>query len=607
MLRELLKTKRRFESQGFALPTVMIVSVVMMIILVTAVQASASVRTALSNQYYNNLAAEAAEAGIMFAHACIQNKDGYASWNQLQPDTDCNGNGINGLPNGRYLIKRDGDMRTTFNVSATSSVDADPYNLTVTGSVQLLRKSSPTNPWKTITVKKKMTVRPCSKTVTNLISNPSFETNTTGWTPYSGTNIAAGTNAAAPPLTDGKNTLYVQSTGSNESFAETPLALQPGKTYTVSGVLHRPGSTWNNSGAHSRRLSIAVFAALSSGGYFEALAQVASTEPGHRRTSATFTIPSNATTTFMRLYNGATSDIVYWDSIMLTEGSTDYPYRDGDAPGWAWNGAFNNSQSIGPVKTACSAATPCTQTNLITNPNFETNHTTDITSQNVTNARVTQAANPTEWKKGLASIKTTPLSGSNGDAYVSIGGDNGALRLGMEPGKTYTLSATMYLPSSNSGSFYLPYRFGVVAHVQTPGAGYNFYTATPYNNFQYNQSTEVTNSTVSFINMGEYRLSTTFTIPPTSSNAFIRLYNGSTQSQPATVYWDNVALYEGVAAPYYDSTDRWKQTYSTTTMFQAPSAAGYYDGDSTNWAWSSTPNLSTSSGPVVPCNAPISY
>lgn len=583
MIRDLFT--RKDIGHGFALPTVMIVSVVMMIILVTAVQASASVRTALSNQYYNNLASEAAEAGIMFAHACIQNQDGYASWNQLQPDTNCDGNGINGLPNGRYLIKKDGEMRTTFSVSSTSSVDADPYNLIVSGSVQLLRKSSPDNPWKTISIKKKLQVQPCSKTITNMISNPSFELNTNGWS-AGGANIARSTNAAAPPTTDGSYTLLVQSTGTNESYAAIPAAtipLAPGKTYTVSGVIHIPAGGLNTSGAHARRASIAIFYINTpTGTYNEHLAKAPVTTAGYQRVSTTFTVPATVSSTdannaFLRLYNGAVSGDVYWDSIMLTEGKQDYQFRDGDTPAWAWNGTFNNATSTGPVKTACTTASTCAPTNLITNPNFES---PNPSTTNWVGANATPSADGTWKASGSNSMRITPTS-SSGDSFASIGGDDGGLRLGMQAGKTYTVSATVNVPSL-SGSVTYPWRrAGIVIHTWNPISGWSVYTVNPTGKHQFNGG-ELTNSP-SNITAGTYKLSTTFTVPTNGVSAFIRMYNGGTSTAPVPiVQWDNVALYEGTRAPYYD-------------------------GNSAGWAWSGELNLSTSSGPVVPCNAPISY
>lgn len=604
MLREILIQTKRSKGNGFALPTVMIVAVVMMVILVTAVQASASVRTALSNQYYNNLAAEAAESGIMFANACTQKSDGYASWSQLQPNTNCNGEGFDGMR--RYLIDND-DMRTTFSVSSTTLADdnvSDPYDLTVSGSVQLLRKSDKENPWKTVSVKKKLKVQPCTKTIKNLIQNPSFENNATSWSPGPRTDRYTSTTGVNQSITDGNDTLQVTpypffgGATTSDTYAETSVALQSGKTYTVSGVVYRPNSTWNATNESPRKLSIIVLANYS-GGFAEFRAPAPTTNPGHQRVSATFTIPSNITVTSstLRLYNGiggtsgsTSSRSVYWDSISLTEGSQDYGYKDGDTKGWAWNGTFNNTTSAGPVRTACTSATTCNPTNLITNPNFESNLGTIPTGTAGANTWDANSATPAIQTPPMGQFKSNSLkitpTGTSGDSFASIGGDNGAIRLGMQPGKTYTVSATVHIPTKLDKAVYVPQRrAGIVIHTYTAGSGYVFYTATPNGNYQYYQAIEQLNSPVTIL-PGTYNLKTTFTIPETTTYAFLRLYNGGIASSDtelnSPVYWDNVALYEGTRAPYYD-------------------------GQSSGWSWSGAPNLSTSTGPIIPCNAPISY
>lgn len=58
---------------GFALPTILIASVVMMAVLLAAVQASVSIRSALDNQYYSKIAQEAAESGITRLVECFRN------------------------------------------------------------------------------------------------------------------------------------------------------------------------------------------------------------------------------------------------------------------------------------------------------------------------------------------------------------------------------------------------------------------------------------------------------------------------------------------------------------------------------------------------------
>ncbi|OYX41871.1 hypothetical protein B7Y94_04435 [Candidatus Saccharibacteria bacterium 32-49-12] len=80
---------------GFALPTVLIASVVLMAVLALAVTATTSVRTSLKNQYYSQLAKVAGEAGVEYAKACLEANNNAVTWTvskPLTPGTDCYGN-----------------------------------------------------------------------------------------------------------------------------------------------------------------------------------------------------------------------------------------------------------------------------------------------------------------------------------------------------------------------------------------------------------------------------------------------------------------------------------------------------------------------------------
>lgn len=82
---------------GFALPTVLIASVVMLTILSVAVTSVAAVRTNLKVQYYEQLAKVAGEAGAAYAEACLAKNNNVPLWTNekpLTPATDCAGNQI---------------------------------------------------------------------------------------------------------------------------------------------------------------------------------------------------------------------------------------------------------------------------------------------------------------------------------------------------------------------------------------------------------------------------------------------------------------------------------------------------------------------------------
>src|SRR3546814_12547899 len=78
--------------QGFALPTVLLSSIMMIMILVTAVSVTTSVSNGLRDQRYTELASLAADAGTVMATACLTESGGQAHWTSvkpLKPDTAC--------------------------------------------------------------------------------------------------------------------------------------------------------------------------------------------------------------------------------------------------------------------------------------------------------------------------------------------------------------------------------------------------------------------------------------------------------------------------------------------------------------------------------------
>jgi len=87
--------KRHSTRGGFALPTVLIASVVMLTILAVSVSSVAAVRNSLKAQYYEQLAKAAGEAGVAYAKACLAKNANVPLWSDdkpLTPATDCAGN-----------------------------------------------------------------------------------------------------------------------------------------------------------------------------------------------------------------------------------------------------------------------------------------------------------------------------------------------------------------------------------------------------------------------------------------------------------------------------------------------------------------------------------
>lgn len=192
-----------------------------------------------------------------------------------------------------------------------------------------------------------------SATITNLMPNPSAEAGT-NWAATSGSVTMSGsTDWASSGARSFKMTNTTTSDNGdlriNGSGPTTfPVGMEPGRTYTVS-VQFRLPAAW--SGLLSRRPGILYWYSINGSSFTESFAPKVGTAAGTYTTSYTFTIPANATG--VALGFGAASStvgqVVYYDSIMITEGNTPYAFADGSSQGWAWNGAAADSTSTGPA------------------------------------------------------------------------------------------------------------------------------------------------------------------------------------------------------------------------------------------------------------------
>jgi prepilin-type N-terminal cleavage/methylation domain-containing protein len=187
--------------------------------------------------------------------------------------------------------------------------------------------------------------------ITNLVTNPSIETGTSTYG-IGGVGVASSPDWAS----SGTNSLKLTPTGAtSDSYTNiggdtgaVRLGMQAGNTYTISANIYLPAPQTGTL-QPSRARTIRVFTKVGAGSYVES-GSGAPNSAGSTRLSYTFTVPVGATEAFIRLYNGSNSatDLVYWDGIMLTAGSTSYNYADGATPNWIWNGAANSSTSTGP-------------------------------------------------------------------------------------------------------------------------------------------------------------------------------------------------------------------------------------------------------------------
>lgn len=147
---------KQAREQGFALPSVIVASLVMFTVLVALVGSVTSVKSALDNQYYDGLASDAAESGLIQAKKCAFDSTLTTSVT-VYANTNCAGVVQSGQA--RYLVDRTDSAkyasnryRSFYSVNLLS-LDAKGRLLQVTGTVQTFRTSdtSLTAPIRTVT------------------------------------------------------------------------------------------------------------------------------------------------------------------------------------------------------------------------------------------------------------------------------------------------------------------------------------------------------------------------------------------------------------------------------------------------------------------------
>jgi prepilin-type N-terminal cleavage/methylation domain-containing protein len=191
--------------------------------------------------------------------------------------------------------------------------------------------------------------------VTNLVPNPSVETNTTSWSAqYAG---GAGTIAR---MTDGGNTgsSYIRQTWTTAPTSSgtgawvqnsTNGVIAEGKTYTASAYL-RPSK--------AQRVAVWIYWINSSGASISTISGTAQVAPAGSwtRVSVTATAPVGAVRFFVVPWSVTGTGYVPWvagdymdaDSAMMTETGSVTTYADGTSSNWVWNGTVHGSTSTGP-------------------------------------------------------------------------------------------------------------------------------------------------------------------------------------------------------------------------------------------------------------------
>ncbi len=122
----------------------MISSVVMMMVLVSGLTAASSVSAAMRDQYYAELARQAAQSGAAAAKGCFKANSNAATWTSaLKPNTNCSGvQVLSCVPSTlepRCGVVESQTIRSTFSVSTVVTDAGQPY-LAVKGTAYALSK-----------------------------------------------------------------------------------------------------------------------------------------------------------------------------------------------------------------------------------------------------------------------------------------------------------------------------------------------------------------------------------------------------------------------------------------------------------------------------------
>ena len=221
---------------------------------------------------------------------------------------------------------------------------------------------------------------------TNLCTNPSFETNVTGW---SGSSASIARSADTSYL--GTHSGLV-TPGSTSGSVSIPVTTVSGRVYTASAWVFAGDAT---------SLRMIVDSPTTNGTTVSVLADT------WTRLSVTFT--ANTTTTSIGIQTVGTTQPFYVDAVLVEQTTVLRDYFDGstvDSLGWdySWSGTANASTSV------ASAQVSTIRTNLMGNPSFGTN-TSDWYAMGTSIARITSDA-----YVGTACLESTYTSTSGSTA-----------------------------------------------------------------------------------------------------------------------------------------------------------------------------------------------
>jgi Carbohydrate binding domain len=178
----------------------------------------------------------------------------------------------------------------------------------------------------------------------NLVANPGFEVDLTGWAPNSGSTLC--TIARSTTWKYAGAASVAQTCGGLAQavfFTSGPpyIPVAPGNTYTLSAY-NRAATV-----ARNTRVELTLFDAANAVVSVQTGTYVTNSTSADTRVSITYTMPAGVVAVSARaLVTGAANgEVHYWDGFLLEETATAGAYFDGSYPGYEWSGAANNSAS----------------------------------------------------------------------------------------------------------------------------------------------------------------------------------------------------------------------------------------------------------------------
>ncbi len=174
--------------------------------------------------------------------------------------------------------------------------------------------------------------------ITNLVPNPSVESNMDGW---------VASNATVLPLERVQINGKWVARGTRTTQDAVAIRLSGSTSDVVAGNQYTASATVTTNFTQTLRIDVREGGTGANILYSKSVLVTADT-PTRISVSGTPAYNSVFVGLYLATSSPAVGSQVTLDEVMLTEGATEYSYADGNSTNWAWAGLANNSTSTGP-------------------------------------------------------------------------------------------------------------------------------------------------------------------------------------------------------------------------------------------------------------------